>query len=187
MKKQMIVVATVATLSVAGLAGGAAFATTQNGSGSDRMSNLVNAIATKFNLKTADVQAVFDTNRAQMQAQREQTVKDQVAQLVKDSKLTQEQADKINTKRAELQKERDVQRMANQNLTDTERQAKHEEMRAKMETKRTELDTWLKDNGIDSQYHYLLMGGRDHGRGGHHDGGPRGGSSDMGASTSSSN
>lgn len=173
MKKQLVIASAVATLGVAGLAGGAAFATSQSGAGTN---SLVNAIATKFNLKTADVQAVFDANKTQMQAQREQQVKDKVAQLVKDGKLTQAQADKINAKRTELEKAREAERTADQNLTETERQAKREKMRTQMEAKKTELGTWLKDNGIDAQYGYLLMGGgRGHGHGGPDgDGGPRG-------------
>ena len=169
MKKQLVIASTVATLGLAGLAGGAAYATTQSGSTTDPMGSLVSAIATKFNLKTADVQAVFDANRTQMEAQREQAVKDQVAQLVKDGKLTQAQADKINAKRAELEKEREAERTADQNLSESERQAKMEARRTEMDAKKTALDTWLKDNDIDTQYSYLLMGGgRGHGHGGPH-------------------
>lgn len=175
MKKQLVIASAVATLGLAGLAGGAAFATSQSSNGTDPMSSLVNAIATKFNLKTADVQAVFDANKTQMQAQREQQVKDQVAQLVKDGKLTQAQADKINAKRTELEKAREAERTADQNLTETQRQAKREQMRTQMDAKKTELDAWLKSNSIDTQYGYLLMGGgRGHGPGGPDgDGGPR--------------
>lgn len=173
MKKQLVIAGTAATLGLAGLAGGAAFATTQSGTNTDPMSGLVSAIATKFNLKAADVQAVFDANRAQMDAQREQQAKDQVAQLVKDGKLTQAQADKINAKRTELEKAREAERTADQKLNETERQAKREQMSTQMDAKKTELDTWLKDNGIDTQYAYLLMGG-GHGHGGPGgDGGPR--------------
>jgi len=61
MKKQLIAAATVATIGVAGLTTGAVFATTDSDSSTnDPMSGLVSAIATKFNLKTSDVQAVFD-------------------------------------------------------------------------------------------------------------------------------
>lgn len=164
MKKQLVIASVVATLGLAGLAGGAAFATAQSRVGGD---GIVNAIATKFNLKTADVQAVFDEHRTAMHAEREQQVKDKVAQLVKDGRLTQAQADKINAKRAELEKAREAERTADQKLSESERQAKREQMRMQMDTKKTELDTWLKDNGIDAQYRYLLMGGHGHGHGGH--------------------
>jgi hypothetical protein len=95
-----------------------------------------------------------------------------VAKLVTDGKLTQAQADKINAKRTELKAAMDADRTAMDSKTDAER-------KAAMDTKKTELDTWLKDNGIDTQYAYLLMGGGP--------GGPGGRGGDMGpASTTSS-
>lgn len=171
--KKVIIASSIAALGVTGLAGGAVFATANNTSGTDPMSGLVSAIATKFNLKKDDVQKVFDEQRTQMETQREQEVKDQVAQLVKDGKLTQAQADKINAKRAELVKEREANRTSEQNLTDAQR-------KTKMEERKTALDTWLKDNNIDSQYAYLLMGGHG-GRGG-----PDGGKRDSRSSSSQS-
>ena len=169
MKKHLLVAGAVTTVGLAGLAGATvANAETNSTSSTNPMSSLVDAISSKFNLNKTDVQKVFDEQRTKMEAEREQEVKDQVAQLVKDGKLTQDQADKINAKRAELEKEREAQRTADQNLNESERQAKREEMRTQMDAKKTELDTWLKDNGIDTQYAYLLMGGR----GGH--GGPGG-------------
>jgi uncharacterized membrane protein YhiD involved in acid resistance len=171
--KKVIIASSIAALGVTGLAGGAVFATANSTSGTDAMSGLVSAIATKFNLKKDDVQKVFDEQRTQMETQREQEVKDQVAQLVKDGKLTQAQADKINAKRAELVKEREANRTSEQNLTDAQR-------KTKMEERKTALDTWFKDNNIDSQYVYLLMGGHG-GRGG-----PDGGKRDSRSSSSQS-
>lgn len=175
--KKVIIASSIAALGVTGLAGGAVFATANSTSGTDPMSGLVSAIATKFNLKKDNVQKVFDEQRTQMETQREQEVKDQVAQLVKDGKLTQAQADKINAKRAELVKEREANRTSEQNLTDAQR-------KTKMEERKTTLDTWLKDNNIDSQYAYLLMGGRG-GRGGS-DGGKRDSRSSSSQSSTSS-
>jgi hypothetical protein len=171
--KKVIIASSIAALGVTGLAGGAVFATANSTSGTDPMSGLVSAIATKFNLKKDDVQKVFDEQRTQMETQREQEVKDHVAQLVKDGKLTQAQADKINAKRAELVKEREANRTSEQNLTDAQR-------KTKMEERKTALDTWFKDNNIDSQYVYLLMGGHG-GRGG-----PDGGKRDSRSSSSQS-
>jgi vacuolar-type H+-ATPase subunit I/STV1 len=171
--KKIIIASSIAALGVTGLAGGAVFATANSTSGTDPMSGLVSAIATKFNLKKDNVQKVFDEQRTQMETQREQEVKDQVAQLVKDGKLTQAQADKINAKRAELVKEREANRTSEQNLTDAQR-------KTKMEERKTALDTWFKDNNIDSQYVYLLMGGHG-GRGG-----PDGGKRDSRSSSSQS-
>ena len=161
MKKQLMVAGVVAATSLAGLTGAQiANAETNAQSGTTNpMSSLVDALATKFNLNKADVQKVVDEQHAKMQAEREQQVQDQVAALVTDGKLTQAQADKINAKRAELQKERDANRTAMQEMTDTER-------KAEMASHRTELNQWMEDNGIDSQYAYLLMGGHGRGHGG---------------------
>jgi len=165
MKKQLMEAATVATIGVAGLTTGAVFATTDSDSSTnDPMSGLVSAIATKFNLKTSDVQAVFDEQRTKMEAEREQEMKDKVAALVEDGKLTQAQADKINAKRAELQQAREANRDSMQDKTADER-------KAAMEAEKTTIDTWLSENDIDDSYAYLLMGGHGHGGPG---GGPRG-------------
>ncbi len=61
------------------------------------MSSLVSAIAKKFNLKTADVQAVFDEQHKSMDATRTTEVKSKLTQLVSDGKLTQSQANAILT------------------------------------------------------------------------------------------
>ncbi len=160
MKKQLAVIGAVTAISAAGMTGvGLAHAANTSSTNTNPMSNLVDAIASKFNLNKTDVQAVFDEQHSQMETERETEIKAEVAQLVTDGKLTQDQADKINAKRAELQKEREANRTSDQSLSDAER-------KAKMDEHKTALDTWLKDNGIDQQYAYLLMGGRGHGPGG---------------------
>lgn len=158
MKKQLIAASLAAAVGVTGLVGvGVAnAATTTNGSGP--MSGLVSAIATKFNLKASDVQAVFDEQHTKMQAEREAEITKQVAQLVTDGKITQAQADKINAKRAEITKEREAAK-------DSATTKTRAEMKTEMEAKRTELETWAKENGIDTQYLRFVMGG-GHGPGG---------------------
>lgn len=179
MNKPLVAAAVTGAVGVATVAGlgVASAATTNSTTGStatssttktDPMSGLIDALVSKFNLKKADVQAVFDAQRTKMDAQRETEVKAEVSQLVTDGKLTQAQADAINTKRAELEKQRETDRTTMDSKTDTER-------KNAMDAKRTELDSWLKDQGIDTQYAYLLMGGRGHGGHGSHNGGVRGG------------
>ena len=156
MKKSLITAGIIGSVAATGLTGVAiANAETSTQKNTNPMSSLVNAIASKFNLNASDVQSVFDEQRAKMDEEREQEVKDEVAQLITDGKLTQEQADKINAKRADLKAERETQRTADQSQTEVERQADREK-------RKTELDTWLKDNSIDAQYGYLLMSGRPH-------------------------
>lgn len=162
MKKQLIAAGIIAAGTV-GLAG-AAMVGAESVNGSGHMQNLVSAIASKFNLKEADVQAVVDQQRTQMQAERDQQIKDQVTQLVTDGKLTQAQADKINAKRTELEQQREANRTADRDKTAAERQANREAHKA-------EIEKWLSDNGIDEDYEYLLMGGRGKGGFGGHRGG----------------
>lgn len=128
MKKQLIAAGIIAAGTV-GLAG-AAMVGAESVNGSGHMQNLVSAIASKFNLKEADVQAVVDQQRTQMQAERDQQIKDQVTQLVTDGKLTQAQADKINAKRTELEQQREANRTADQDKTAAERQANREAHKA---------------------------------------------------------
>ncbi|MFZ2494352.1 MAG: hypothetical protein WAW60_01075 [Candidatus Saccharimonadales bacterium] len=165
MKKNLAVIGAITAISAAGLTGVTIAHAANATNSTNPMSSLVDAIASKFNLDKSQVQSVFDEQRTQMETEREAAVKADVAQLVKDGKLTQAQADKINAKRTELQKERESNRTADQSLSQADR-------KANMDERRTALDTWLSDNGIEKQYGYLLMGGRGHGPGGH--GGMRG-------------
>lgn len=146
--KKIIIASTVATLSAAVLIGGTVFAATnQTSASSDPNSSLISAVATKFNLKESDVKAVFDEQRAKQQQARENKVKEEISQLVSNKKLTQEQANKIIAKRAELAKERQANKADKSNTTQTDHEAK-----------KSELKKWLSDNGIDSNYVYLLTG-----------------------------
>jgi type VI protein secretion system component VasK len=159
MKKQLIAAGVTASVAVAGLTGlsMASAATQSNSASNNPMSSLVSALATKFNLKTSDVQAVFDEQHTQMEAQRNSEVKTKLAQLVKDGKLTQAQADAITAKRSELQKQRDSNRASMDGKT-------HAERKTAMDTERSALDTWFSDNNISTDYRYLVFGGgRGHG------------------------
>lgn len=164
MKKHLAIAATAATIGLAGLGAGVAHAATTDSTKTDRMSSLVDKIATKFNLNKTEVQQVFDTQKTEMQAERETQVKADIAKLVTDGKITQAQADAINTKRAELEKTREANK-------DTMKNATKDERKAAMDEHKTDLEAWAKQNNIDSQYLRYVMGG-GHGHGG--PGGPRG-------------
>jgi predicted phage gp36 major capsid-like protein len=164
MKKPFIIAGLATTIGLAGLGAGVANAATTNNTSTRPMSGMVDAIASKFNVDKTQVQQVFDEQRSKMETEREQSVKDTVAQLVTDKKITQAQADLINAKRAELEKARDADRASMDSKTAAER-------KTAMEARRTELDKWAKDNGIDTQYLRYVMG---HGPGGHGGHGMRG-------------
>lgn len=124
---------------------------------SDKMTDLINALAKKFNLKKADVQAVFDEQHSKMDAQREVDFKANLSRLVKDGKLTQAQADAITAKQAEIKNDMEAKRKSGTKPSESE-----------MQSKRTELDEWFSDKNIPSKYHYLVMGKHHGGPGGRH-------------------
>jgi len=122
------------------------------------MNNLVNAIAQKFNLNVSDVQAVFDDQRTNVQANMQQRFVDEIKQAVTNGKLTQAQADLIIAKKAEV----DAQRASLQKDTSKNR----EEIVAEMKTQQDALKQWAKDNNIPEQYLRFCGKGMP-GRGGH--------------------
>lgn len=163
MKKQLIVAGVATTLGIAGLSG-AAIAHAETKTSSDPMSSLASAIASKFNLKQSDVQAVLDEQRTKMDEDYETKAKMKVTELVKAGSLTKEQGDAINAKRAELKKQHE-----SENNQDKSSQTK-DQRKSDMESRKNELDTWLKEKGIDTKYAYLLMDSRS----GHHSHGEAG-------------
>lgn len=173
MKKQLAIAGVAAAIGISGIGAGVAHAATSTSTTTDPTSSLVDKIATKFNLNKSDVQQVFDQQKTEMQAQREQHIKDELAQLVKDGKLTQAQADAINAKRAEVQKAMEANRP-------TPGTAPTAEQKAAREKQRTDLEAWAKSQGIDTQYLRFVMG---HGPGGHGHG-MRGDKDDAPSSTS---
>jgi len=96
--------------------------------------SLVDKIATKFNLNKSDVKAVFEEDRAAHEAERAAEMSTRLQSLVDKGTITADQKAKIEAKQKELQTTRD--------------------------TKRTELEKWASDNGIDMKY---VHAGRGHG------------------------
>lgn len=157
MKKSLIVAGTVSAIGLASLAGaGFAYAASDQTNPQD---GLVSAIASKFNLDKADVQKVFDEQHAAMDEEREREVKDELALLVKDGKLTQAQSDAITVKRAALHEQREAIRTSDQSKS-------HDEMKSHMQTQHAELKTWAKEQGIDAQYLRYVFGHGSRGYGG---------------------
>lgn len=149
---------------------GAAYATADTAMGANNpMSELVNAIAQKFNLNASDVQQIFDEQRVKMEAQREQRGEEmkekfqqkfteRINQAVSDGKLTQEQANLIFAKRAEIE----AQQKNMENMTKEERQTAAKEQR-------DSLRQWAEDNNIPQEY--LMFGGFGMGKGNGRQGG----------------
>lgn len=165
MPKFKYIGATLALMLVLATAGvGISHAATNGNAPQDRMQSLVTAIAKKFNLNTTEVQQVFDADRTQMEAAREQEQTSRINQAVTDDKLTQDQATKIIAKQKELA----AARTATKNLSETERQTA-------MKTQMDSLKQWMTDNTIPAGYLPLGGPGMGHGpQGGHGQRGPGG-------------
>jgi hypothetical protein len=162
-KKPLLIAGVVTSIGAAGLGGSALVSADTSASGSN---SLVSKIAQKFNLKTADVQAVFDEERTAKEAERQAEVEKTLTQAVTDGKLTQAQKDKIIAKQKELQAAREAERAAMEGKTDAEREAAREAKKAEMDTKRTELTKWATDNSIPTEYLKYVMGHGGKGPGG---------------------
>lgn len=113
--------------------------------------SLASAIATKFNLKEADVQSVIDANHEARHAYRETERADRIAAAVKDGTITQSQADALTKKLAELEAFHPAKPTDGTRPTEAEMTA----MKAKMEAFRT----WATENKIPKE----LIGRGGHG------------------------
>ena len=153
-----IVLPVMALLVGLGMAGGVAVHAASNDQAQGPMSNLVNAIAQKFNLNPADVQQVFDDQHKVGEANHQQKLNDRLNQAVADGQLTQEQADKIMGKMKELQAKREADKDSLGSKTEAERQAMFQQQAA-------DLKQWAQDNNIPDGF--LPLGGP---MGGHHQG-----------------
>lgn len=152
-KRSLLVGATVATVSLGGLAGvGIASAATDTSSGT----TLAERIASKFNLSQDDVQAVIDEDREARQAEREAEQKEKLAEAVTNGKLTQEQADHITSVLDEIKILRG----------DTGMKDLSDEIKDQIKEKMDTLRDWADDNNIDKQYVMGMRGGHGGMRGG---------------------
>lgn len=129
---------------------------------------MIQKIADKFGLNKTDVQAVFDQDRTDRKADMEKKFQTDLDQAVKDGKITDSQKQLIISKRTELQDARKKGMQNMQGKSADEIKAAMEANKSTMESERTALEAWAKQNGIDMKY---LMGG--FGRHGFGMGGPR--------------
>ena len=116
-------------------------------------SSLVDQLVSKFNLNKDDVQEVFDASHTEQENQAQNNQAEKLAAAVTDGKITQDQADKITAKLAEMKTERENNRDAMADKTEAEREES-------MELKKTELSTWAKENDIDISYLRMTNGGQ---------------------------
>jgi hypothetical protein len=152
-KKTVTTLALVTVLGLGIIGATSSFAQTMS-TADNSMTSLVQKIATKFGLKQADVQAVFDEEHQAREAAMQAKVETQLSQFVTDGKITEAQKQLILQKRKELDAKRATQRATMQNLTPEER-------KSQMDAERAALDKWAQQNGIDTQY-LMMFGGKGH-------------------------
>lgn len=149
--------ATVSAVVIGGVLMGSSRAFAQEStSATNPMASLVQKIADKFGLNKDEVQGVFDQSRAEMQQTRQAEYETRLSQLVTDGKITEAQKQLILSKHAEMQAAREKEWGTMKDQTPAER-------KAAMETRRTALENWATQNGIDTQY---LQLGQSKGNGG---------------------
>ncbi len=137
MKYARRVIAAAALIAALGVGAFGINATLAASNGESDRTTLVEAIAEKFNVNVSDVQAVFDEHHAQMRADFETREADRLAQAVEEGKITQEQADLITDKRAEIASFR----ASLKDMTPEER-------RAALKDEKAEIKAWAEENDI---------------------------------------
>jgi hypothetical protein len=153
-KKLILPMAAVAVVG-AGLFG--ASLVSADSSSTDPQGSLVQKLADTFHVDKSKVQAVFDEHHTQMQADREAKYEDRLAQAVKDGQLTEDQKSKLLAKHKELVSQMEANKGSMKDKTPAER-------RTAMESERTAVQQWAKDNGVDAKW-LMPLGGRGHGFG----------------------
>lgn len=121
-------------------------------------STIVQKLAQKFNLKEADVQAVFDEEHQARHAQMQTDLEKRLTQGVTDGKITEAQKQAIIAKFQDMKNHKpDIESF--KSMT-------QEQRRAQMETKKTEFESWAKTNGLTMETVQEFMGhGKGMGRG----------------------
>lgn len=155
MNKKLLLTAVTVTVLGAGLFG---ISSVSAQTATDPSSSIVQKIAEKFGLNKDEVQKVFDEERVTRQAKMQTRMEDRLTELVSTGKLTEAQKQLILTKHKELQTERQSEMQSMKDLT-------FEQRKEKMETRRTELEAWAKENGIDTQYLFWGHGMKGFGKG----------------------
>jgi hypothetical protein len=158
-KKPLLIAGTAATIGLTSVAGIGVASAASNGSSGNN--GLADKIASTFGLDKSKVQAVFDADRKEHQAERQVKIEKALTQAVKDGKLTETQKSAILAKIKEMKADMESNHDTMKDKTPAER-------KSAMEEKRTELEAWAKKNNIPTSYLHYLMGGHGH----HGPGGP---------------
>jgi hypothetical protein len=158
-KKSLLIAGAVTGVSLVGVSGIGIASAASNSSSTGTDSSLVDKIASTFNLDKSKVQAVFDSNRQEKEAEHQAQLEKALSQLVTDGKITATQKTAILAKQKELQTTHKSEHQSLKNKTAAER-------KAYMEQERSALEQWAKDNNLPTEYLRYVMGGSHRGPGG---------------------
>ena len=97
MRRKWLIVPALAALLLTGAIAGTAFAQSESDDDSSSVSRFVEILAEKLGIHEDQVQTAVEETKAELQAERkaawEQRLRDKLAAMVEDGKITQEQAD----------------------------------------------------------------------------------------------
>ena len=158
-KKASLVVMGIATLGIMGASAiGVSAMSSSSGDG------LAARLATKFNLNKDEVSAEIKSYRDEKHAERENDIKAEVSanlqKKVDDGTITAEKKTAFEAKLEEIRVAREVEREANK---ESDTKPSRGEMEAKRKAEKSEMDAWLKEQGINLDLKDVLPahGGRD--------------------------
>ncbi|MEN9406886.1 MAG: hypothetical protein RLZZ455_102 [Candidatus Parcubacteria bacterium] len=114
--------------------------------------SIVQKIAEKFNLKTDEVQKVFDEEHETRHKAMQEKMQEGLSQAVKDGKITSVQKDAIVKKFQSLD-------MGFKNH-ESFKEMTQEERRSAMQTKKAELESWAKENNLTLETLHEVLGGK---------------------------
>ncbi len=155
-RRLLLAAALIASLGVTAIGVGTTFAASNAAAQEGGVNHLVEAIATRFHVSVTDVQAVFDEERATMEADRDTREAARLTEAVTAGTLTQAQADLLSAKHAEMSA-----------FMETMKDKTPEERNVAMKAKMDELKTWAAEQGIPEGFFLGEPGkGGPHGPGG---------------------
>lgn len=147
--KGMIAAAAIASLGAGTWGMNTAYAEA-NPSANGKFDNLIEALAERFDVSEEEVLKVFQAERLEQQAIREEMQANRLANAVEEGYLTQEQADAITAYREEHQEL--MVSLINMDLDDR---------KEALDAAREEVKAWAKEQGIPLKY-ILPAQGQDH-------------------------
>lgn len=115
-----------------------------------KSSSIIQKLAQRFNLQEADVKAVFDEEHQARPAQMKAALEQRLAQAVADGKITEAQKTAILSKFSEM-------KATKPNIGQFKDQTPEQRKQA-MEQKKSELETWAKENGLTLETLQSLIG-----------------------------